>query len=417
VISRRSVLGGIAGIATLVPFGAVRAAAEPAGEIPIFRRGIGVSHALGWADVDAGGAYGDAPFSAARFRFDAEQRRAIRTAGFDFVRLVVDVGPFLAFYGARRDRLDDLLIDTVRELLNADLGVIVDLHPSAMNPAYRPTELTAGVDTPNFLAVLALQRRLAGRLERVAEDSGTAGPPRLALELMNEPEITPAAWQPMLEAAYRAARSGSAKLPLVLGGASMNAAAALTAIDMRPFAADARLIYTFHDYSPWQFTHQGLRGSPAYALDAIAYPAPASAEAMNQATERRMAVLDLHGSELEQAQKAKRTLASYVSSGFDRSTLEKTFRQVTAWRMAQRLPAHAILLGEFGVHSTPYQNTIEGSTARERWLREMRELAEAHGFAWACWTYAGTGGFALAENEIGPGFDAATRRALGLVSP
>jgi endoglucanase len=415
--ARRSVLSSIASLALLAPFKRLRAAAEPAREIPMFRRGIGVSHALGWADVEPGGSYGDAPFSATRFRFDAEQRRAIRAAGFDFVRLVVDVGPFLVLDGASRDRLDDLLINTVRELLDADLGVIVDLHPSAMNPTYRPTELTAGVDTPNFRAVLALQRRLAGRLERVAEDKGAAGPPRLALELMNEPEITPAAWQPMLEAAYRAARSGSAKLPLVLGGASMNAAAALTAIDMRPFASDARLIYTFHDYSPWQFTHQELRGSPAYALDAIAYPAPASAEAMSQATEQRMAILDLDGSALALAQKAKRTLASYVSSGFDRSTLEKTFQQVTAWRMAQRLPAHAILLGEFGVHRTPYQNTVEGSAARERWLRDMRELAEAHGFAWACWTYAGAGGFALAENETGPGFDAATRRALGLVSP
>jgi endoglucanase len=416
VIGRRSVLGGITGASLLAPFGVLRAADEPARDIPIFRRGIGVSHALGWADVDAAGAYKDAPFSAPRFRFDSEQRRAIRIAGFDFVRLAVDVGPFLVLDGANRDRLDDFLIVTVRALLDADLGVIVDLHPSEMNPAYRPVALTAGVDTPNFRAVLALQRRLAGRLERAAEDKAAAGPPRLALELMNEPEITPAAWQPMLEAAYKAARSGSAKLPLVLGGASMNAAAALTAIDMRTFAADPRLIYTFHDYAPWQFTHQGVRGSAADALDAIAYPAPGSTEAMSQATERRMAALDLDGAALEQARKAKRTLASYVSSGFDRSTLEQTFQQMTAWRTAQRLPAHAILLGEFGVHRTPYQNTVEGSTARERWLRDMRELAEAHGFAWACWTYAGSGGFALAENETGPGFDLATRRALGLVS-
>ena len=150
----------------LAPFSFSRAASEATGEIPLFRRGISVSHALGWADVEADGSYGDAPFSAPRFRFDAEQRQAIRAAGFDFVRLVVDVGPFLALDGVRRDRLDDLLIDTVRELLDADLGVIVDLHPSAMNPAYRPTELTAGVDTPNFGSVLALQRRLAGRLER-----------------------------------------------------------------------------------------------------------------------------------------------------------------------------------------------------------------------------------------------------------
>lgn len=406
--SRRSVLGGLAGLAMLASFGTQQAAG---GDIPPFRRGIGVSHALGWAEVEADGSYGDAPFSGPRFRFDQAQRQAIRAAGFDFVRLAVDVGPFLAFTGVARDRLDELLLGTVRDLIDADLGVIVDLHPSAMNPAYRPAALTAGVETPNFQAVLGLLQRLAGQLERLAR--GRAA--RLALELMNEPELPQAAWQPMLEAAYRAARSGSATLPLVLGGGSMNAPAALTALDMRPFAGDPRLIYTYHDYSPWQFTHQGVRGNPAYALDAIAYPAPPSAAAMMAATRRRTVNLGLDGAALELAGQAKRTLARYA--GFDRSDLERSFRQVSAWRSAQRLPAHAVLLGEFGVHRTPYLGTPEGAAARERWLRDMRELAEAHGFAWACWTYAGAGGFALAEEETGPGFDAATRRALGLRSP
>lgn len=409
--SRRSVLGSLAGITALASFGTLRAASEPGGDIPLFRRGIGVSHALGWAEVEADGSYGEAPFSGPRFRFDEAQRRAIRAAGFDFVRLAVDVGPFLAFTGRARDKLDDLLIGTVRDLVDADLGVIVDLHPSAMNPAYRPAALTAGVETPNFRAVLGLLQCLAGQLEQL----GRGRAARLALELMNEPELPQAAWQPMLEAAYRAARSGSATLPLVLGGGSMNAPAALTAFDMRLFAGDARLIYTYHDYSPWQFTHQGLRGNPAYALDAIAYPAPPSAAAMMVATRRRTVHLGLDGVALEQAEQAKRTLARYA--GFDRSDLERTFRQVSAWRSAQGLPAHAILLGEFGVHRTPYLETPEGAAARERWLRDMRELAEAHGFAWACWTYAGAGGFALAQNEAGPGFDAATRRALGLRAP
>jgi len=413
--NRRSILGGLAGIATLASFGGLQAASGPGSDIPLFRRGIGVSHALGWAEAEADGSYGEAPFSGPRFRFDQMQRQAIRAAGFDFVRLAVDVGPFLAFTGVARDRLDDLLIGIVRGLVDADLGVIVDLHPSAMNPAYRPTALTAGIETPNFRAVLALLQRLAARLDQFAQSRTIAGVPRLALELMNEPELPQRPWQPMLEAAYRAARSGSARLPLVLGGGSMNAAAALTALDMRPFAGDARLIYTYHDYSPWQFTHQGVRGNPAFALSAIAYPAPASAEAMTLATQRRIGGLNLDEAALEQARQAKRTLARYA--GFDRSDLERTFRQVSAWRSAQRLPAHAILLGEFGVHRTPYLETPDGATARERWLRDMRELAEAHGFTWACWTYAGTGGFALAQDETGPGFDEPTRRALGLLSP
>lgn len=410
--SRRSVLAGMVGLATGAGLGQGPATSGPGGDIPLFRRGIGVSHALGWAEVTGDGSYGDAPFSAPRFCFDAAQRQAIRAAGFDFVRLAVDAGPFLAFRDTARDRLDALLLQTVRDLLAADLGVIVDLHPSAMNPAYRPAALTAGMDTPNFRAVLALQQRLAGLLEHVAENGASAGAPRLAFELMNEPEIPQPIWQPMLEACYRAARKGSARLPLVLGGGSMNAAAALTTLDRRPFAGDPRLIYTYHDYAPWQFTHQGVRGSPAYALDAIPYPAPASPEVMTAATRQRIASLGLDGAALEQADKAKRSLPRYA--GFDRSSLEKTFRQVNAWRIAQHLPAQAVLLGEFGIHRTPYMATPEGAAAREHWLRDMRELAEAHGFAWSAWTYAGTGGFALAENDTGPGFDAATRRALGL---
>jgi len=409
VTSRRSVLAGLAGLATLGP---VRAASGSGRDIPQFRRGIGVSHAMGWAEVRSDGSYGDAPFAAPRFSFDAAQRRAIRTAGFDFVRLAVDVGPFLALRGTARDRLDELLIGMVRNLLDADLGVVVDLHPSAMNPAYRPAALTAGIDAPAFRAVLALQQRLAGLLEALAESRTGSGSPRLAFELMNEPEVPQAAWQPMLEACYQAARKGSDRLPLVLGGGSMNSAAALTAIDTRPFAGDARLIYTYHDYTPWQFTHQGVHGSPAHALDAIPYPAPPSAGGMVAATRQRIGSLGLDGAALDEADKAKRTLARYV--GFERSSLETRFRQVNAWRLAERLPAHAVLLGEFGVHRTTYMDTPEGAAARERWLRDMRELAEAQGFAWAAWTYAGTGGFALAEGETGPGFDAATLRALGL---
>lgn len=252
--SRRSVL---AGLATLTASGMGRAARAAGSDIPLFRRGIGVSHALGWAEVDADGAYGDAPFSAPRFRFDTAQRQAIRAAGFDFVRLAVDVGPFLALQSAARERLDTLLMETLHGLLAADLGVIVDLHPSAMNPAYRPAALTAGVDTPKFQSVLALQERLAGLLGRLAD----SGAPRLAFELMNEPEVPQAVWQPMLEACHRAARKGSARLPLVLGGGSMNAAAALTTIDRRPFAGDERLIYTYHDYAPWQFTHQACKAA------------------------------------------------------------------------------------------------------------------------------------------------------------
>ncbi len=91
---------------------------------------------------DSEGEYVSPPFSAARFTFSADQRSAIKRSGFDFVRLVVDVGPFLAFTGSTRSDAITRLLDTVRALIDDDLGVIVDLHPSAMNPRYRPLALT-----------------------------------------------------------------------------------------------------------------------------------------------------------------------------------------------------------------------------------------------------------------------------------
>lgn len=414
-MNRRSVLAQLAGLWAASPFGAAHSAVERPIGIPVFRRGINVSHALGWAEVAPDGSYASPPFAQPRFHFGAEQRLAIRQAGFDFVRVVVDVGPFLALTGEGRDQLDGHLLGVVSALLDADLGVILDLHPSRMHPSYRPDALTAGVDTAPFKAVLALLTHLAARLDTLAASRAPETPPRLALELLNEPEVSPAAWQPMLEAAYRAARAGAARLPLVIGGGAMNAPTALEAIDTRAFAGDGALLYTFHDYAPWQFTHQGQRGNPAYVLDGVTYPAPASPEAMMRATEVRIAGLTLDGAERTQAKAAPRILADYARSGFDAAALETSFNRVTAWRKARGLPAHAILLGEFGVNLTPYGRTPEGAAARARWMSDMRTCAERHGFAWACWTYVGPGGFALAENEIGPGFDAATLRALGLV--
>lgn len=412
---RRDVLGQLAGLIGLggLP---LAAHAEEDGDLPVFRRGIGIGHAMNWADVEEDGSYVYPPFSGERFRFDATQRRTIRRAGFDFVRLAIDVGPFLAFEGERAGRIDNHLIETVRALLEDGLGVIVDLHPSDMSPAYKPAVLTTGTEAPKFQAVLAFLTRIAGKLEALTRKGPS---PRLALELMNEPEVPPGRWQPMLEAAYRAARRGSARLPLVIGGGSQNSAEALEAIDTRAFAADRRLIYTFHDYQPWQFTHQGVEGNPAFPFDAVAYPAPSDPAMMQAATEFRIsglsgAELDALGGRANALAKARSALRSYARSGFDRTALEQPYLRLTAWRKARGLPPHAILLGEFGAHLTPFGRTDEGAASRERWLRDTREVAEAQGFAWACWQYRGNGGFALSRDETGPGFDPATTRALGL---
>jgi endoglucanase len=214
-----------------------------------FRRGIGVGHAMGWAAVE--------PRPSRSFVFPAfaesarnlgTELKGLRRAGFDFVRLAVDPGPFLQFQGLRRDRLDDLLMDRVKLFLSSGLGVIVDFHPSDIHPDYLAEALTRGVDTPLFQSYVRMLVRTAGLLERLQSRN-------VALEIVNEPPVAPARWQPMLEAAYKAVRERAPRLTLVLDGGDEGGIDGL--LTLGAFAKDPAALLSFHYYDPYQFTHQG----------------------------------------------------------------------------------------------------------------------------------------------------------------
>src|SRR5262249_54811785 len=91
-----------------------------------FRRGMGISHVMAWAPVESAPSKGFVypPFSYPNAAFTSELRE-LRRLGFDFVRFAVDPGPFLQWQGSRRDYLDRMLIDRVRQILSCNLSVIV----------------------------------------------------------------------------------------------------------------------------------------------------------------------------------------------------------------------------------------------------------------------------------------------------
>jgi endoglucanase len=323
----------------------------------------------------------------------------------------VDPGPFLQFQGQNRDALDRILKDRINLILAAGLSVIVDFHPSEAHPDYTAKMLTAGVETPIFQAYLRLLARTADLLDSIHSE-------RVALDLMNEPPVRPDVWQPMIEAAHAAVRHRSANLLLVLEGGEEASAKALMAMRTGAFADDPAVLFSFHYYDPYQFTHQGAPWNAARHLADVPYPA-----LVRPLTDSFAATAAAIGqSDLSEPQKtaayqdAQRHLEDYRRSGFDRRTIDATFDRVADWAQRQGVPASHVLLGEFGARATKLQASGNRAAEHAQWLRDVREAAEAHAFRWAVWTFRDTGGFALVDSDESNEIKPILAEALGLKS-
>lgn len=384
------------------------ASAGPATE---FRKGIGIG-AMAWASIEPGPQrqFTFPPFSDSNpsYALTFNELQTLRRTGFDFVRLAVDPGPFLQFQGPRRDALDGILVDRVRLILAAGLAVIVDFHPSDMHPDYTAQALTAGLNTPLYQNYLLLLARTAALLDHLHSD-------KVALELMNEPPVRAHVWQPMLEAAYAAARGQAADLLLVLEGGEQGSPDALTAIAAGPFANDRAVVFSFHYYEPYQFTHQGASWNAARYLADVPYPASARPlEDSLQATAAAIAATDLPQSRKSSAYRdAQMRLESYRRSQFGSRQIATTFEQVAKWAQSQAIPNDQIMLGEFGAGKTKLQESGIRAAERAHWFRDVREQADVQRFSWCVFAYRG-GAFGLANSATSNDIEPGVAQALGL---
>lgn len=386
--------------------------AWPADAGAAFRRGIGVSHVMAWAAIAPGPArqFVFPPFADVSDAQFAAELQTLRRTGFGFVRFAVDPGPFLQFQGARRDRIDRVLIDRVSLILASGLAVIVDFHPSDMHPDYTAQRLTVGTASPAFQSYLRLIERTARLLDSLHSN-------KIALELMNEPPLPQTEWQPMLELAYAAARQGSRNLTLVIEGGQEASAAALTAMNTAPFSADPAVIYSFHYYDPYQFTHQGASWNPARYLAGVPYPAWARPlDDSLKATAALIAAAKLSAPQRALAYRdAKVRLQDYRASDFNGATIAGDFARVARWAKTHGVTADHVMLGEFGANRTPLQRNGAGASERAQWFHDVSAAASANGFGWAVWAYRG-GGFALAESNTANEIEPRVAEALGLRS-
>ena len=262
---------------------------------PSFRRGIGISHIMAWVPLEQAPSKNFAfpPFTYPDTTF-ARELKALHRTGFDFVRFAVDPGPFLQWQGERRDALMQKLLGYVRLILSHDLSVIVDFHPSDMHPDYAAARIADGPDAPLFKDYLGIIAHVAAALNELKSS-------RVALEIMNEPPVRAQVWRPMRDAAYAAVRKAAPKLLLVLDGGEEGNLEGTVALDS--YRDDPNILFSFHYYRPWQFTHQGMAGMDAQYLADVPYPA--HARPMQESVDATVATLKATGHRASTARRSQ----------------------------------------------------------------------------------------------------------------
>ena len=295
----------------------------------------------------------------------AFELRTLKRIGFTFARVPVAPDPSMTVRGDLRPEARVALQSAVRSLLAAGLDVVVDLHPveDAGNRAY-------GVSASYRARYSRLVVTTAAALRQFPLT-------RVALELRNEPHpsdpdlIThPWRWPEWQLELVRAVRSVSQTLTLVVTADHWSSPEELRTL---PTIPDRHVVYTFHDYEPFAFTHQGATWtSPTYAwLRSVPYPpTPEGMAAARQQSE------DVAG-DLPRRAAVDLILDEYALANWNRDRVNQQMAGVGTW--AKRHHAR-VLLGEFGV----YRRYAPRADAM-RLLGDIRSASEQNNIGWAVW--------------------------------
>ncbi len=252
----------------------------------------------------------------------AKEFADIAKAGFKTVRIPICFSAWMRLdppYDWDNPKGPEMADLFVKAALAANLNVIIDLHHSEFDgkvPAAASTE-----------RIVALWTRIANRYK-------DTDPERVFFELRNEPhDIKADDWRQQAVELIKAVRSIAPRHTLIVGFHDWNSRQAL--IDSKPFD-DKNIIYTFHYYDPFLFTHQGSTWTGTGGLNEMkSVPFPFVKEKMPETT---------------QAAKGK-WVENLIGSYAVDSRPEKMFEDIKAakdWSLKYKVP---IFAGEFGSYS------------------------------------------------------------------
>ncbi len=218
----------------------------------------------------------------------------------------------------------------------------------------------------------------------------------LYYEVLNEPHgISDAKWNQIQQNVVGAIRAVDQKHTIIIGPSGWNS---YNNLKYMPEYNDDNLIYTFHFYDPFLFTHQGASWTDPSMEPLAGVPFPYDAARMPGCPP------ELKGTWIESS------LRYYQNDG----TVKRVKELIDIAVDFQNKRNAPLLCGEFGVY-IPNSNNDD----RVYWYEIVRNYLEDHRIAWTIWDY--TGDFGLFEAGSNEMFDYDLNiplvEALGLIAP
>lgn len=313
----------------------------------------------------------------------AQDIALIEQMGFDHCRLSIDAGPLVDWEreGGATPFMNEL-DKTVRTMLDHHLSVILDIHPTS---EYKATLFQGSAGVNSFAA---LWKALAAHFAPVDAD-------HIFFEIMNEPEQNdPYRWQGIQATVIDAIRQAAPQNTIIASGAHWSSLGDLMVLEP---LADPNIVYTFHDYEPFPFTHQGATWTSPEVRPERGIPYPSTPEAVAPKLDQ------------EPTLAGQIFLDTYGEDRWDAQRVENTIEFAAKWSQIHHVPVYC---GEFGVHR-PYAP----ADSRARWLHDMRVSLEKNHIGWAMWDYQGGFGVVTKKDGAPTTPDLQVLQALGLHAP
>ncbi len=293
--------------------------------------------------------------------FSSSALQLIKSSGFTYVRIPIGItilfnAAFPAVLNSPNLSYVDAAIDNC---IKAGLGVSINIH------AWQNDADIQLANDPAF------RDKVAAYWKAVATYFKKYSAAKLFFEVYNEPHASAAGlttqsyswWQPVQEKMIKAIREATADHYIIVGGEGWNSIAGLT--QLTPYNYD-RIIYTFHFYDPFLFTHQGASWAgwqPAVDARNVPYPSSPEAVAPIIAASSNTAL--------------NNELQWYGSRRYNADSIDKWIKVAYDWAKSKNVK---LIVNEFGSFK-PYAPR----QSRLNFIRDARTVFEKYKIGWAMW--------------------------------